>query len=158
MAIAKTISTLTTRFERTKNCPRSPWLWAAPTIFCLLVGLVLGVAQQDDPRWPAQEYLSSKNSRDGSYTISIVYDKQDKKLSAASPGGAPSLDDLTKKDGFRMFSVPRAAKSMPVSFKPYLEQHPGTVMLIQDRNGNVVEAQTIHNVQDVAQVIASLKR
>lgn len=155
MAVAKTINTLTTRFERTKHCPRSPWLWAAPTILCLAVGLVLGVAQQDDPRWPSQEYLSNKNPKDGSYTISIVYEKSDKKLVSSS---SPSLEDFTNKDGFRMYSVPRAARDMPLSFKPYLQQHHGTVMLIQDRNGNVVDAQTIHDARDVAQVLSSLKR
>lgn len=156
MPLAKTINNLSTRFERTQNCPRSPWLWALPTAFCLLLGVALGVSQQEDPRWPARQYLANNNPRDGSYTISLVYDKSEKKMASASN---PTLEDITNKDGFRMFSMPRAAKDIPISFKPFLEQHPtGTVMLVQDRNGNVVEAQRIHDLRDAAQVIASLRK
>lgn len=157
MPLAQTINSLTTRFERTQNCPRSPWLWAGPTVFCLLVGVALGVSQQNDPRWPARQYLTNTNPRDGSYTISLVYDKAEKR--SATQEVAPTIEDLTNKDGFRMFSVPRSAKDIPLVFKPFLEQHPtGTVMLVQDRNGNVVDAQTVHDVKEAIQVIASLRK
>ena len=159
MPLPKTLCNLGTRFERTKKCPRSPWLWLGPTIFCMFTATVLGLSQQNDPRWPPKKYaIEIPTSRAPQYTISLVFDKHEKDIVTA-PASGPSLTDLSKSNGFRLFSMTRTDKDVPFAFKQYLERYPqGTVMLIQDSAGNVVDAGTVHDSKDAASMLASLRK
>lgn len=160
MPLPKTLCNLGTRFERTKKCPRSPWLWLGPTLFCVMTATVLGFSQQNDPRWPPRKYaVEIPLTRTNQYTISLVYDKHEKDTVTAPSKGGLSLTDLSKSNGFRLYSMTRADKDVPFAFKHYLENYPqGTVMLIQDSAGNVVDAGVVHDAKDAASMLASLRK
>lgn len=162
MPLPRTLSVLGIRFERMKRCPRSPWLWLGPTIFCLLVAVSIGLAQQNDPRWPPRQYaVLNEDIRpaDSNYVISLVFDKHDGESVVKASEEAPSLADLAKQDKFRLYSMPRTSKDIPFSFKPYLEKYPhGTVMVIQDKHGNVVDADNVRDPKDVVSMIAGMRK
>ncbi len=161
MALPKTLCNLGTRFERTRKCQRSPWLWLGPTLICVMMATVLGLSQQSDPRWPPRKYaVGIPPVRGNQYTISLVFDKHEKDIvTSPSSKGEPSITDLSKSNGFRLFSMTRSDKDVPFAFKHYLENYPrGTVMLIQDSAGNVVDAGVVHDTKDAASMLASLRK